>query len=50
MSEQVENHARKRAEVHGTNNGGRKCTKLVLKLLAAKNDLSISVPCTALFL
>ena len=29
---------------------GRKCTKLVLKLLAAKNDLPFSVLCTALSL
>ena len=45
--------ARKRADVHSTNNKvvcGRNCTKIVLKLLAAKNRLSISILCNAPFI
>ena len=42
-----------RAVVHVTSdnmNVGRNCTKSVLKLLAAKNSLSISVMCIAVLL
>ena len=52
-SMQVGNRARKIKDLHVTNNnliGDRNCTKLVLNPLAAKNGLSFSVLCTALFL
>ena len=47
------NPGRNTADVRVTNNniiGGRHCTKLVLKPLAAKNGPSISVVCIAPFL
>ena len=47
------NRVCKRADVHGTNNkmiDSRNVSKFVLKLLAAKNHLAMSVLCFALFL
>ena len=46
----VETRAQKKADVHVSNYGGRKCTKLVLKPLEAKNGISISDLCIAPFL
>ena len=53
MSVRVGKHVLERVDVHTTTNnmiGGRKCTKLVLKPLAAKKGLSILVLCIAPFL
>ena len=46
----VETRAQKKADVHVSNYGGRKCTKLVLKPLEAKNGISILDLCIAPFL
>ena len=46
----AETRAQKKADVHVSNYGGRKCTKLVLKPLEAKNVISISDLCIAPFL